>query len=225
MLFIAHRGASSLIQENTLKAFNLALSMGFCWLETDVQRTKDNQLVLFHDYSLKNGVKIKDLTYKQLSLYQVPKLADLLKILPFWATINLEIKNDNNIYPNIEKEIIKTIENIPHLNAKQINISSFDFPTLERMHKLAPQYSYGVLQRDFNIENAKKIGAKSINMSVKRITKEIVKTCHANNIKVYIYTIDEEKDLLKVSKLGVDAIFTNVPYLSQKNFFGLGSTN
>jgi len=48
----AHRGASQYAPENTLSAFYLGLAMGANGIETDVQKTKDGVLVLFHDNSL-----------------------------------------------------------------------------------------------------------------------------------------------------------------------------
>jgi glycerophosphoryl diester phosphodiesterase len=49
---IAHRGARSLSPENTLIAAKIACNMGAHLWETDVNVTKDNQLVLFHDQFL-----------------------------------------------------------------------------------------------------------------------------------------------------------------------------
>jgi len=89
MLVIAHRGASAFEQENTLKAFDSAFKLGASWLETDVQRSKDGTLVLYHDYILKNGKKISDCTFEYLQKYNVPALSDLLKITPQNFTLNL----------------------------------------------------------------------------------------------------------------------------------------
>jgi len=46
---IAHRGASGYAPENTMAAFELAVEIGATEVETDVQFTKDRQVVLFHD--------------------------------------------------------------------------------------------------------------------------------------------------------------------------------
>ena len=72
----------------------MAFRLGAPWLETDVQRSKDNVLVLYHDYKLKNGKKIKNCTYNYLREYKIPTLADLLEITPKNFTLDLEIKND-----------------------------------------------------------------------------------------------------------------------------------
>lgn len=49
MINYAHRGASEYAPENTLSSFYLGLLQGANGIETDVQRTKDGVLVLFHD--------------------------------------------------------------------------------------------------------------------------------------------------------------------------------
>lgn len=49
----AHRGASEYAPENTFSAFHLGVEMGADGIETDIQRTKDGVLVLFHDDTMK----------------------------------------------------------------------------------------------------------------------------------------------------------------------------
>ena len=49
---IAHRGASMYAPENSASSLKLASSMGVEWIETDVQITIDNKLVIFHDEKL-----------------------------------------------------------------------------------------------------------------------------------------------------------------------------
>jgi glycerophosphoryl diester phosphodiesterase len=51
-LNIAHRGARSVAPENTLAAAQKAYSLGAHMWETDIQVTKDEKLIIFHDNSL-----------------------------------------------------------------------------------------------------------------------------------------------------------------------------
>ena len=71
----AHRGASSYAPENTMSAFYLGLRRGANGIETDVQRTKDGVLVLFHDDTLKRVTgqegSIQDYTYEELQGFDV----------------------------------------------------------------------------------------------------------------------------------------------------------
>ena len=71
-LFInyAHRGASEYYPENPLSAFYAGVEMGANGVETDIHRTKDGVLVLFHDDDIArvtNGTgQVSDYTYRQL---------------------------------------------------------------------------------------------------------------------------------------------------------------
>lgn len=224
MLVIAHRGASAFAQENTLEAFNMAFKLGASWLETDVQRSADGVLVLYHDYFLPNGKKIKELTYKELAKNSVPKLADLLKITPKNFTLNLEIKNDENIYPNIEKEILAELSIAKNISKEQILISSFAAESLAKIRALDKEISIGILTRNFEIKTPLSLSAKSVNISVKRVTKNIVETCHKNNLKVLVYTVNDYKKYLELQTWGVDGIFSDNPVLAQPQFLALGGT-
>ena len=46
---IGHRGASMFAPENSASSLEVAFSMGLKWIETDVQITLDNKLVIFKD--------------------------------------------------------------------------------------------------------------------------------------------------------------------------------
>jgi glycerophosphoryl diester phosphodiesterase len=84
---IAHRGGAGLRPENTLTAFADAIARGCDGAELDVQLSKDNQLVVFHDFRLNpkfcrapDGAfvaspapKIMDLTFAELKTYDLSK--------------------------------------------------------------------------------------------------------------------------------------------------------
>ena len=67
---IAHRGATYLAPENTLTAFQNAIVLGADGVEMDVQQTKDQGLIIHHDYLIDLGTeisaKIYDLTLGEL---------------------------------------------------------------------------------------------------------------------------------------------------------------
>lgn len=73
----AHRGASGYTLENTFKAFEKARKLGADGIELDVQCTKDNVLVVYHDFNLfrLTGVKknIIDCTYDEISNFPLGK--------------------------------------------------------------------------------------------------------------------------------------------------------
>ncbi len=66
----AHRGASSYAPENTMSAFRKAIELGANGIELDLQKTKDNKIVIFHDDFIDNKSngkgRIEEYTYQEL---------------------------------------------------------------------------------------------------------------------------------------------------------------
>ncbi len=103
----AHRGLhDTLVPENSLSAFRLAKEAGY-GVELDVQMTKDGQLVVFHDGTLKRvcGVdgNLRDYTYSELKEFRlkdtaerIPLFSEVLETLDGMDII-CEIKSDNGI--------------------------------------------------------------------------------------------------------------------------------
>lgn len=68
-----HRGAPDVAPENTLEGFAAAADVGVEYLETDVRRTSDGQLVLLHDASVERTTDGRGLV-SRLPLAQVQGL-------------------------------------------------------------------------------------------------------------------------------------------------------
>ncbi|MBE5777936.1 MAG: glycerophosphodiester phosphodiesterase [Clostridiales bacterium] len=100
----AHRGlhdGNRKVAENSLEAFRRAVDAGY-GMELDVQLTKDDQLVVFHDKSLKRvcGVDV-DLctqTYDELRQYflpggqQIPLFSEVLELVDGKTPLIVEVK-------------------------------------------------------------------------------------------------------------------------------------
>ncbi len=99
----AHRGlhdGNVKVPENSMEAFRLAVEKGY-GMELDVQLTKDNQLVVHHDGSLKRvcGVDklIREVDFAGLPLLpdgsRIPLLTEVLAMVDGRAPIIVEIKH------------------------------------------------------------------------------------------------------------------------------------
>lgn len=75
--WISHRGYTKNATENTAKAFDDAIALGFDHLETDLRTTRDGHIVLCHDPELSrisaNQTKVCDLTRKELEAVTLAK--------------------------------------------------------------------------------------------------------------------------------------------------------
>ena len=94
--------AKKKFKENTISAFKYCFKKNY-GIETDIHCTKDNKIICFHDFNLKNkfkiNKKIKDSNYqeiKKISLKfnsEVPLLDDLLKLTRNKFYLMIELKS------------------------------------------------------------------------------------------------------------------------------------
>ncbi len=94
MLIIAHRGFHTAVPENTLAAFEAAVTLGANGIETDVRISRDGLPVLIHDRVIASGQAVADLTHAEIEQalgHKVPILDEALEYFPgiLW---NIEIK-------------------------------------------------------------------------------------------------------------------------------------
>ena len=101
----AHRGLftpDQRIPENSMRAFQEAVRHGY-GIELDIQRTKDNQIVVFHDHTLSRmcgiDLPVCELTYKELqkltlmnSTEKIPLFQDVLDLVNGQVPLLIEIK-------------------------------------------------------------------------------------------------------------------------------------
>lgn len=228
MIYFSHRGANTFCVQNTVPAFALAHTQGARKFELDIHLLKDGRLAVHHDYSLLStagkDVLLADLTYEELKKIPlqnpfgaedvfVPLLEEILPVVsPGLELLNIEIKNDDNRYPGIEKAVLAMLENQPHLLQK-ILFSSFDYTTLTRLRALAPQARIGLLTRAFDVNQALALRAESVHINQTRFTSEIPQICHANNLRVYLYTVNDVAAAAQLAQNGADGIFTDKIHL------------
>lgn len=228
MKYFAHRGASAHAPANSLPAFALAREAGCTCYELDVHLSKDGRLVVHHDYNLGTDTScvrdIKDITLDDLEHCRIlhsfdksmvvrpPLLREVLPvIMEELEILNIEIKNDGGVYPDIEKILWRRLDAFGPDAMKKMLFSSFDYPTLQRLRRIAPQAQIGLLTRLFEPQLARNLNACSVHMSKTRITKEIVDICHGEGRKVYVYTVNDKYTARSLERIGVDGIFTDNP--------------
>ena len=222
MQIFGHRGASGLLPENTLAAFQKAIDLGCNGFELDVQISFDNQLIVIHDETVNrttNGIGfVNKLTLPEIKSllisdkYQIPTLEEVFEIITTDIFVNIEIKNNLAA----EKLIILIEKFIAERSFKYSNfiISSFDWKCLERVRLLNENIQIGVLTDD-NIESAislaKTINAKSINPYFKLLNDEIVAKIQDKSIEIHAWTVNEIADIELMKSLNIDAIITDFP--------------
>ena len=110
ILAFAHRGGALEAPENTMKAFQYAVDLGYAYIETDAYATRDGVLLAFHDDRLDRVTDAKgviaDLDYADIRAARIggsepiPLLEELLTSWPA-LKINIDPKHDAAVAPLI----------------------------------------------------------------------------------------------------------------------------
>ncbi len=157
---IAHRGGAELGPENTLMAFELASELEMDAIELDVHITKDNHIVVIHDYTIDrttNGTgRVKDFTLDQLKEFDaaywfspdggetfpyrgkgvtVPTLDEVFDNFSHMR-INIDIKQNK---PVIVDLILTTVKE--YNLSEQVNIFSFFGSVIKQVRRTYPEIS------------------------------------------------------------------------------------
>ncbi|QIJ62066.1 glycerophosphodiester phosphodiesterase family protein [Streptomyces sp. JB150] len=171
---IAHRGASGHAPENTLAAVDKAAELGIEWVENDVQRTRDGELVVIHDDSLQRTTdvetvfpdrapwKVGDFTAAEIARLdagswfgpayagaRVPTLKQYLRrVESHHQKLLLEIKKPE-LYPGIERDTLKVLANEGWLDRGHVTgrlvVQSFSADSIRTVHELRPAVRTGFL--------------------------------------------------------------------------------
>ena len=195
---LIHRGlAKKNFSENTISAFRYCFKKKY-GIETDIHCTKDNKIVCFHDFTLKEKFKInkslKNIKYKDLlkiSKFKkrpIPLLNDLIKLSKNRRFLMLEIKplfTNENL-----KVLLKEIKKL-----KKYSLTSFKEKNIINLYKIKKNLNLGLLIPStftFNriIEKSKKKYVKFLVLE-----KKFLKEKKLNKIKkkIYFYTIKDKK--------------------------------
>ena len=209
-----HRGlAKKKFKENTIQSFKYCFKRKF-GIETDLQVTKDNKLVCFHDFNLKRkfklNVNVKDINYPKLKKISnknktpVPLLKDLLKISNNKHHLILEIK------PLLNNQNLKSLANLIK-KTKKYGIFSFKEKNLINLYKLNKKLTLGLLF--LSTSNLRTIKSKSKKPYVKflGLEKSFLSKRKIDLIKkpIYYYTI-KNKNLFNRYKDSKNLIFENL---------------
>jgi glycerophosphoryl diester phosphodiesterase len=224
---IAHRGLSGFEKENTHAAFIAAGAKGYYATECDIHLTKDNEFVVFHDFSTARVATV-DKVIQDSTLEELRELA-LNDLETDVASIHLRIPTLNEYLIISKKYEMKCfIEIKPSMNLPQIKnllieinnhdykdntwIISFDYQNLKNIRQLDEtiklQYLTGEYRNNL-LESCLAINA-GLDINHQAVSSELVESFHKHNLEVNAWTVNDSVNAENLLNYGVDYITTNI---------------
>ena len=238
---IAHRGAAAYAPENTIASYDLAVDMKADYIEIDVQRSKDGELVVIHDTSVDRTTdgsgKVGDLTLEEMKSLdagswkgeqftgeKIPTFEEVLDRYHGKVGILIEMKSPE-LYPGIEEQVADALKE-RHLDTPQnekIILQSFNFDSMKKMDQLLPKVPVGVLawsHSQATPEALKEIStyAEWFNPSYGIVTEQVVENVHSLDMQIGSWTVRSHEAADFLFDMDVDAIITDYPdYVDPRN--------
>lgn len=226
----AHRGGAWKAPENTISALQYTIDSGADYAEIDVQETKDGELILLHDDSLKRTAGVKknvwDMTLKQVEKLdagasfhkkfrgeKIPEFTEVLKFCKGRLDLNIEIKYNGKNKGIVNKVVRAIKEN--HFEDHCV-VTSMNYQFLKQIKKIAPEIrtgyimtmTYGGVQ---GMEAADFFSVKHTYVDEKFVTQ-----AHALGKEVHVWTVNYKGDAKRMLDMGVDNIITDDPIMVRK---------
>jgi glycerophosphoryl diester phosphodiesterase len=222
-LAFAHRGGAAHNPENSWRAFEHAVSLGYSYLETDVHATADGVLVAFHDRTLDRVTdrtgEISGLPYREVQAARIagtdpiPRLEDLLGAWPE-ARFNIDAKADPAVRPLIEV-LRRTAA------WDRVCVTSFSAPRLRSVRKALPRpvcmatspvqiaWLRLAVPAPVLARRLRRISIRCAQIPVNFATPAFLRRAHAVGLQVHVWTVNDAAIMTDLLDRGVDGIMTD----------------
>lgn len=207
-----------------MTAFEKAVELGFEYLETDVQASKDGHLVVFHDKTLsrmtgENGnvidSNLSDLQKLKIhSTEPIPLLSELLVSYPN-TKINIDPKTDNAVSPLLK--LLDEMDVWERVCVASFSTKRIKFLREEAGSKLCTGATFNEVKRlwlsRFGLPT-RQIAANCVQVPPKKwqirvVDERFVSTCHSHGLPVQVWTINDTDEMKLLLDFGSDAIMTD----------------
>ncbi len=217
MLIIAHRGASSLEPENTIRSFKRAESLGADMIEFDVRESQDGELVVIHDRGIDRlfdqDYRVADLTLMELKELsagrEIPTLAEVVEAVKIPINVHVKVHG-------IELKLLNTLKNF----TSEVLISSTYPGVLKKIRALDAKVRLGLIVGRGELHLipiinwlTKSLPLYSIHPKLEIVNFASVALLKLLNRKIYVWGVNTQKDMDRSIKLKVDGVFTDYPQL------------
>ncbi|MEJ8778404.1 glycerophosphodiester phosphodiesterase [Pseudogracilibacillus sp. ICA-222130] len=232
MKIIAHRGASKFAPENTIASFKKAIELQADAIELDVRLTKDGELVLSHDSTIKRLTNKKgfvhNYTLKQLKSFdfgskfskkfkgeKIATFDEALQLLKQTEiTLHIELKNGPVMMPHLEEKVLQLVSNY-HMEDRVI-YSSFDHKSLQQLYRLDPNVKlsvlfFGNLVDPFYYIDHLSFPLYGIHPNHFYVTEQMVQEAKKRHLQTNVYTVNDIDFATHYKNIGVDGLITNNP--------------
>lgn len=219
---IAHRGYTAKSVENTISSLKDAAKLKADCVELDIQETKDQEVVVFHDSDLtrlgRSPRLISQMTLEEIQEVEIRKGANKDRIPSFEEFIReakdldmpllIEVKIYGHESPEFAKNLVDLLQR--EGEGEEYFIQSFDEGILDEIKTLDPQIKTGLLVA-FNLGGFPKTTADFISIEEFSATNSFLKEAKGRDKDVLVWTVNRDNLIRQYLAVDVKGIITSRP--------------
>ena len=234
-MIYAHRGANKEAAENTRTAFDKALAYPIDGIETDVQLSRDEIAVLWHDRFLgklgHHTKHIDDYDYRELRAMNfaahfsvTAKPESIMSLREFLDTYRkrcrllLEIKN-REWEPTRRHEIKvrQTLDMVGAIKDGALLVSSFNLDSLIYAHRYRPDFPLVYnFETEQTLADAQHVLSENpflhgLCLPIESLDEAMVKLLRDRGKSIVVYTCNSDDEIIRALDSDVDILISDVP--------------
>jgi glycerophosphoryl diester phosphodiesterase len=222
----AHRGHARAAPENTLSAMRKAIESGADYAEMDVQLTSDGKIVLLHDRDLKrvagDSRRLDELSYDEVrqldvgrwfdpafSGERVPTLAEVISLCRGKIRMNIELK-----FFGSDQRLAQAVAGFVHEQEfdSECLITSLNYEALQAAKRHNPRLRIGLIVAHA-LGDVSRLDVDALCVRADFLSDELLRSAHRQGREVHVWTVNDQPQMIRLMKRGVDNIITSDPDL------------
>jgi glycerophosphoryl diester phosphodiesterase len=214
-LTVGHRGVMGVEPENTLRSFRRAEQAGLDQVELDLHLSKDGALVVMHDAGVDRTTDgsgpIRDLTLAEIRTLdaglgeRVPVFEEVLDAVH--GPVQAEIKDTA-----AARALAAALRERGATD--RVSVLSFHDEALAEIRTLLPEIPTVLVAGRSGpdvVPRAQAVGARLVSLDLTHLSLDVVRRCHAADIRVIAWTVNSAQDWALARALGLDGAVTDLP--------------
>ena len=223
---VAHRGFWNCEEagyaKNSIAALRCAQEAGFWGSEFDVNITADSVLIVYHDGEI-NGKKIEEHPYSEFKDFKIangetiPTIDEFLAQGKKYPATKLVYEFKPQSDPETEDTFVNlAIANLAEnelLHPDRVMFISFSIRICQRLAEMLPGYTVQFLGSSLDPDQLDELKVNGVDYNHEVFVKnpKWYKMARKNKMSVNAWTVNQESDMVRMIKLGVDQITTDNP--------------
>jgi glycerophosphoryl diester phosphodiesterase len=200
---LAHRGAhTGSIAENSMAAFDRALDQGCDGFECDVRLTACGRALVCHNVNV-GGVTVSRATATQLA--HLPRIEEVIRCYGRRSFLDIELK-----VRGLEYRLLAALRE--HPPERNYLVSSFLPEVVLELKARSGAVPVGIIcGKASQLMAWRKLPVEYVIVHKALVTRRLVQLVQSAGKKIFAWTVNDKKSMLRLAGWGVDAIISDKP--------------